>query len=54
MKEHATKISHALNVVNEIIDQYPDANYDESIEEFLDMMCSARDELQNALDFVEE
>ena len=54
MDEHETKISHALNIINEIINRYPNAEYDESIEEFLDMIFTARDELQNALDFIEE
>lgn len=54
MNEHADQISHTLNVINGIIDQYPDAEYDESIEEFLSMILTARDELIAALDFIEE
>ena len=57
MNEHETKISHCLNILNEILDQYPDSeedvDVDESIEEFLDMVADARNALKDALSFVE-
>lgn len=57
MNEHASQIEHALNIINSIINQYPDSDQDvdvdESLEEFLDMICDARIELQNALDFID-
>lgn len=57
MNEHTSQIEHALNIINSIIDQYPDSDQDvdvdESLEEFLDMLCDARIELQNALDFID-
>ena len=57
MNEHTSQIEHALNIVNSIIDQYPnsdqDVDVDESLEEFLDMLCDARIELRNVLDFID-
>lgn len=57
MNEHETKISHCLNILNEILDQYPDSeedvDVDESIEEFLDMVADARNALKDALSFIE-
>ena len=56
MNEHTSQIEHALNIINSIINQYPasdqDVDVDESLEEFLDMLCDARIELRNALDFI--
>lgn len=57
MNEHTSQIEHALNIINSIIDQYPnsdqDVDVDESLEEFLDMLCDARIELRNVLDFID-
>lgn len=58
MQQHADKISHCLNIINEILDQYPesdqDVDVDESVEEFLDIVSDARNALRDALEFIEE